>query len=306
MKVSVITPTYNGVNKLPAIFKALEAQSFNGFDVLVVIDGSTDNTLDVLHELKTELNFKIIEQENRGRASVRNKGAETATGDLLIFFDDDMLPETNCIEEHIAHHKIYEQSLMSGAQIDDIKKAVAPFQKYKCYLSEKWAEPLRKYEGSPLPLTHLHLTAANFSIPKKLFEQLGGFDEKLKDNEDLDLAIRAHQLGYPVYYRHSAFAWHRDYPTCKSFIKRQREYKVYHNYAKLNNKEAYKNLPRFSEKESQHSFFKKIFYSFWKGGIWVSLTDKGFFNWLPKTWQYNIYNWIVYANVEIEDSKNQG
>jgi glycosyltransferase involved in cell wall biosynthesis len=302
MKISVIIPTYNGANKLPNILKALEKQSFKEFEVLVVVDGSTDNTVAFLRSYKNEfLHFEFFVQKNKGRASVRNKGAEKAKGDLLIFFDDDMMPVSNCIQEHIQHHQTHEASLLSGAQIDDIKKATTPFQKYKCHLSNIWAQPLLQLEDRPLPLERLHLTAANFSIPKNIFLQLGGFDETLKDNEDLDLALRAYQKGFSVYYRHSAFAWHDDFPSCKSFIKRQKEYRVYHEYSRENKKEVFGGISRFSKEK--HPFWKKMFYSFWKFNWWVTLADKGFLGWIPKKIQYKIYDWIVFAQLIKADAK---
>jgi GT2 family glycosyltransferase len=184
---------------------------------------------------------------------------------------------------------------MSGAQIDDLKKAASPFQKYKSFLSNQWAEPLLAYEGKPLSLEKMHLTAANFSIPKNIFQQLGGFDEGLKDNEDLDLAIRAFHKGFNIFYCHSAFAWHDDFPSCRSFIKRQREYRIYHDYVSQYKKEVFGNISRFSKEKL--SFWKKMFYAFWKFNCWVVLTDKGFFGWVPKKIQYKIYGWIVHAQL---------
>jgi glycosyltransferase involved in cell wall biosynthesis len=296
MKVSVIIPTYNGAKKLPNILKALEKQSFKEFEGLVFVDGSTDDTIAFLKTYSSEfLHLQFFVQENRGRASVRNSGAEKATGELLIFFDDDMSPLPNCVQEHVTHHQTHTATLMSGAQIDDPKKAITPFQKYKCYLSNKWAGPLLQFKDKPLPLERLHLTAANFSIPKNIFHRLEGFDETLKDNEDLDLALRAYQKGFPVYYRHSAFAWHDDFPSCKSFIKRQKEYRVYHEYSRENKKEVFGGISRFSKEK--YPFWKKMFYSFWKFNWWVTLTDKGFLGWIPKKIQYKIYGWIVFGQL---------
>ena len=230
LKVSVIIPTYNGRHRIDNLLECLVRQTIKSFETIIVIDGSADGTKGYLNKKAIEIDLKVYSQENKGRAVVRNTGSSLATGDLLIFFDDDMRPEPNCVEQHLLHHQQHSNSLMSGAQIDDPLKATSPFQKYKCYLSKKWAEPLLQFEGRPLPLEQMHLTAANFSIPRLLFQELGGFDEQLRDNEDLDLALRAFHKGYSVYYRHSAFSWHDDFPSCRRFIERQAEYKTYHKY----------------------------------------------------------------------------
>lgn len=299
MKVSVIVPTYNGANKLGGILNALKKQTYKDFELVVAIDGSTDNSMEVVQGFQDSFNpLKIIQQKNKGRAAIRNFGASQAMGSLLIFFDDDMRPKENCLEQHILHHAKLPGTLMTGEQIDDIDLAITPFQKYKCFLSNKWAEPLRQIEDKALPLEKLHLSAANFSIPKFIFQKLGGFDEQLKDNEDLDLATRAYHKGYDVYYRHSAFAWHDDFHSCKSFIKRQAEYIFYHNYVRINKTEVYSNVPRFSKEPAKLSFFKKLFYSFWGLGWWVTLVDKGLLGWLPQKLQFRMYDWIVYAQLQ--------
>ena len=117
--VSVIIPTFNGAHKLANIFKALKAQTFSDFELVVVVDGSNDNTKEVLDQYKKEFqNCKVIYQQNGGRAKVRNAGAKEAGGDLLIFFDDDMLPEPDCVAIHFQHHEKFSGSILMGTQID--------------------------------------------------------------------------------------------------------------------------------------------------------------------------------------------
>jgi glycosyltransferase involved in cell wall biosynthesis len=301
MKVSVIIPTYNGAFKLPGILNCLLRQTYKDFEVIVAIDGSTDDTLKVVVSFKLLFHsFKAIHQENKGRAAIRNNGAQQATGDLLIFFDDDMRPQSNCIEAHIRHHQAHPLTLMCGAQLDDPEKAVTPFQKYKCHLSNNWTQHLEK-QSQPLVLDEMHLTAANFSIPKDLFHELSGFDEALKDNEDLDLAIRAYRKGYLVHYNHAAFAWHDDFHTCASFIKRQKEYIKFHKYVAMNKKEIYSGITRFDE-EMNSSVIKKTFYSIWRPDWWVRLVDNGALAFLPPKFQFKIYDWIVHAHTELAKS----
>src|SRR6187397_1060160 len=93
MSTSVIIPTYNGAHKVVNVLRALEQQTHLPDEVVVVIDGSTDNTAELLRTNTFKLpSLRIIEQPNGGRAQVRNRGAKEASQDLLIFFDDDMRP----------------------------------------------------------------------------------------------------------------------------------------------------------------------------------------------------------------------
>lgn len=218
-KISVCIPTYNGEKKIVNIINALEQQSIQDFETIIGIDGSTDNTQNILESLHPKLNnYRFISSENGGRAKIRNTLANSAQGDLLIFFDDDMRPTKDCIELHLNHHQKIKDSILVGAQIEDLTKCTNDIQQYKAHLSRKWL-PFTKEK-----LNYPFITAANFSISKKLFSSLNGFNERLTDAEDYDLAIKAFENEIEIYLDPKIIAWHDDLITFRSYIKRQREY----------------------------------------------------------------------------------
>lgn len=295
MNVSVIIPTYNGAHKLPAILDAIKSQNIRPFEVIVVVDGSTDNTLQVLKDQqRTMPELIIIEQENRGRAAVRNRGAEEAKGDLLLFFDDDMQPLNDCINVHLAHHLHVSDSVLTGAQIDLKGKDRSDIQKFKSSLSSKWSKPLEVMKNNPLAKDQVFITAANFSIGKKLFFRLGGFDERLLDTEDFDLAVRAIKDGVKLFYNSQAFAWHNDPITCATFIRRLRQYaKAHKRLVELKpwiREEGYMR-PLEIPKGWRKNLFK-LFTQPW----WIKVVDEGRFKYLPKPVRYKLYDMIITSN----------
>ncbi|MBW3545181.1 MAG: glycosyltransferase family 2 protein, partial [Bacteroidetes bacterium] len=158
MKVSIIIPTYNGAHKITTVLKALEQQTYYDFETIVVIDGSTDNTLDILNGLNPRLKeFSYQFQSNMGRAAVRNTGAKAAAGDLLIFFDDDMRPEPDCVEKHVNHHQQLAGTIAVGRAQEDKRLCQTDFHFYRAHLSEKWTQPLLLQQG-PLPESIIYLT----------------------------------------------------------------------------------------------------------------------------------------------------
>lgn len=292
MTVSIIISTYNGAQKILNIIKALEQQTVQDFETIIMNDGSSDDTEKIISDYPHSLKkLKVISQSNQGRARVRNNGAEIATGDLLLFFDDDMRPLPTCVEEHIKFHKKNTSSFMTGGLGEDLAKCTTDIQRYKSYLSVKWVKELKEWNG-PLVQENLFLTAANFSTSKQLFETTTGFDERLNDAEDWDLAIRAYKQNIPIYYHHKAFAWHDDFITCKSYIKRQKEYRSFHQklltlkpdlYQEFNNRQTLK-----------PTGLKKIIYTFFNSSFWTSSIDH--FNWLiilPQKFRYNVYDLII-------------
>jgi len=172
LTISVIVPTYNGAHRILNVLRALENQTVNDFELIVAIDGSNDDTLTVLNTSNFSFkNFRIIEQPNKGRASIRNLGAKNADGDLLIFYDDDTRPTNDSIEKHVEFHRSHQNCLCGGIAIEDPAFCKTDIQKYKRHLSLKWTA---KYQQglNKLNRENLFLTAANFSIPKSIFDKL--------------------------------------------------------------------------------------------------------------------------------------
>src|SRR5689334_11983442 len=132
MEVSVIIPTYNGERKISRLLDALLRQTVKEFRVIVVVDGSKDNTVSILESYKSKFReFIVIVQENKGRATVRNRGAQAARSELLIFFDDDMEPFPDCVERHVNFQKKHEDSILCGYPIEIPAADKTDIQNYK-------------------------------------------------------------------------------------------------------------------------------------------------------------------------------
>ena len=295
IKVSVIIPTFNGAQKLPFILNSLGKQTHLAEEVLVVVDGSTDNTYDVLEKHKESTkNLRIIYQENKGRAAVRNKGANEASGHLLVFFDDDMLPLPDCLEKHVAHHLAHPKSILTGGLSEVIDKTSKDILKYRHFLSLKWNEELRTDQNGKLQDGYLFLMAANFSIAKDTFLRLSGFDERLNDAEDFDLAVKAFKSGVPLYFKKDVFAWHNDKITCASYIRRQRQYALAHQ--KLINIKPWLAEETFMERPSLPKGWRKIIFKLFLHKIWIKAVDKDKFKRLPQKLRYKLYDLVITSN----------
>jgi glycosyltransferase involved in cell wall biosynthesis len=295
MNVSVIVPTYNGAHKIKNVLGAIEIQTYKPYEVIVIIDGSSDETAAILSSSNFNFNrFKIIEQANGGRAKVRNRGAHEASGDLLVFFDDDMRPAPECIFHHVKHHRNQPVSILTGSQIEEIYHDASDIFRFKAFLSRKWSEAYNCKKGEPLTEQQIFLTAANFSISKQTFNLLQGFDERLTDAEDFDLAVRAFNRGIPLYVDLDAHAWHDDKVTCASYIRRLRQYYAAHQMLSELKPELYsknKFLPA-APRGYKHHIFKLFAYDFW-----VKLVDQNrILKIIPRLWRYKLYDLIITAN----------
>lgn len=98
MKITVFTPTYNRANLLPRLYESLKKQSFNDFEWLIVDDGSTDGTCDLVDGWikEKQIDIRYYYQENGGKHRAINRGAQLANGEWFFIVDsDDYLPDNS-------------------------------------------------------------------------------------------------------------------------------------------------------------------------------------------------------------------
>jgi glycosyltransferase involved in cell wall biosynthesis len=297
MKISVIIPTYNGANKIFRLLDSLSIQTLIPDQIIIVIDGSSDGTYELLLNYHNNFinsnNLKIIRQSNKGRSITRNTGANHASHELLIFIDDDMILDINFISAHFTHHSIYKNSLVTGPTVNLTSNS--PFDKFRNMLSHRWSSEFNKYDNLPLPKNITYLTAANFSILKFNFVKLCGFDEQLKDAEDFDLAYRAILANYNIFYLHNAYALHSDNINFSNYIKRFRDYKSSHQILRNSKYELYKDHPIL--KIYDPSLSKKIIFSFFSNIFFIKLMENNLFlSLFPQFILNKLYDLILTSN----------
>ena len=246
-----------------------------------------------LKEENWKLYIKWIEQANSGRAAARNKGAEIASSDILLFLDDDTIPESNVVFRHFQHHQ-EGNSVLVGNHPVIASKSDHDFQKFRQYLSKKWLRKLPSTTEQPIPADRPFLTAAHFSIKKSLFNELGGFDQRLSDSEDFELAIRLIKRNNPIYFDRKLIAVHFDNVDLKGYIARLREYK------KANDELLAKGDENPLIRNKYHSYndiniFKKVTYGMLCRNTVLSIVDRSpqWIKIIPLQLRFKIYDLLI-------------
>lgn len=98
-KISVIVPVYNSEKYLKECLDSLQNQSLKDIEIIVINDGSTDNSENIIKTYLDDSRFKYLKQENQGQAVARNKGLEIACGEYISFIDSDDYIDLNMFEE---------------------------------------------------------------------------------------------------------------------------------------------------------------------------------------------------------------
>jgi glycosyltransferase involved in cell wall biosynthesis len=128
-KVSVVTAAYNGIRTIDQTIASVRAQDYQNWEMVIVDDGSTDGTGEVVASIK-ESRLKLIRQENQGRSAARNRGITEAQGDYLLFLDADdwLLPKA--LSQHVTFLEArpeYAVSVADGFFCDDDGARIASF-----------------------------------------------------------------------------------------------------------------------------------------------------------------------------------
>ena len=184
----MVTPTHNKVELLERTLHSLDRQDlpWSDYEVVVIDDGSTDGTARFLRDYRPNHGWKAVRQEqNRGRAAARNRGLAHASGDLVVFLDDDMELATGFLRAHREFHEARAHSAGVGNVVMHPDLDVAPIDRY---MSTRGAQKIR--ERGPLPWKYF--STNNASVMREDLMAIGGFDENFVHYgfEDLELAWR--------------------------------------------------------------------------------------------------------------------
>ncbi len=181
--VSTIIPAYNAQDFIAETIESALAQTHAEHEIIVVDDGSTDQTCEIVQSFGDRV--CLIRQENAGPATARNKGAAMASGEWLAFLDADDLWTSEKLERQLT------VTAMNGVQIVYTDRENIGHCEHVSKLQSNDVE-LREGDIFEALLLGNFITQSSVLIARKLFEDLGGFDESpdMKAVEDWDLWIR--------------------------------------------------------------------------------------------------------------------
>lgn len=223
--ISIVIPTYNGAEKLPGTLMALKNQTLTDFEIIIIVDGSTDNSPEILERFSGDFKYlRIVMQENRGRANARNTGVLHAASKKIIFIDDDIMLGEDNIENHLRFITQNPSSILIGypAPSDQgIKDDPFLYYRYAQLTRVK-----KKFPESIFQISYSNYTFTTqiLSLTKDTFYNIGQFDERLTDSEDLDFSLRAMHAGYHIFCNPILYSVHNERSDLNDTIKRQYQY----------------------------------------------------------------------------------
>ena len=208
--VSVVIPAYNAVATLGRCLAALSAQSRSPDEIIVVDDGSTDDTA----ELARRYGVRVVRQANAGPAAARNAGARAAHGDLLLFTDADCAPAPDWVERLVA---TFSDSTVSGAK--------GVYQTAQTELVARFVqiEYEDKYDRMRGQERIDFVDTYSAAYRRDLFLQAGGFDTAFPTAsvEDQEFSFRLAQAGHRLVFVPDARVAHLHDRTLVEYVRRK-------------------------------------------------------------------------------------
>ncbi len=194
--LSVAIASYDRREKLARALGALARQSLpaRSFEVIVVLDGSTDGSAERVRSLELPYRVTVLEQENRGLAASRNRGARNASHPVVVFLDDDVVADPGLLAEHArAHAEAPAPHLVLGAYPPVIRDR----EPWSLFLRAWWEDHFRRKGEAEHVWSFVDFCDGNCSMPRTLFHETSGWDEDFRGGrrQDWEYAIRLFSRG---------------------------------------------------------------------------------------------------------------
>jgi glycosyl transferase family 2 len=194
--VSVITPAFNAAGFIRDTLDSIRAQTFDDWELLVIDDGSSDATVEIVEEYRErDRRIKLLRQENRGPSAARNEGMRNASGTFVTFLDSDDTWEPEYLASQLDVFRLYPDT--------DLVTGVARYRG-----GSRDRRPMRPFTPGHPVLSLRDIIADDTAVfimtifRRTVFEAIGGMDEAQWRSEDYDFWLRAAVAGF-VFRRNS-------------------------------------------------------------------------------------------------------
>jgi glycosyltransferase involved in cell wall biosynthesis len=222
----VIVPTYNRLPILKKCLSALEGQTLAAkeFEVIVIDDGSSDGTEQLLTQYRPPFRFQYLRQKNSGTGAARRNGVAHATGEYLLLMNDDTICDRDLLKQHLQVQRAYPGERWAVLGNFEYPAAARQRALTRYFCVEPFMFPQVSMEEG-CPYGYSHFITCNLSVHREAVVEVGSFDSIYKLSEDTEMGLRLYERGYRVLYHPDAHSFHDHLPyPARNLIRRARVY----------------------------------------------------------------------------------
>ncbi|HET9083303.1 MAG TPA: glycosyltransferase, partial [Candidatus Limnocylindrales bacterium] len=211
--ISVVLCSYNGARVIDRCLRGLAEQDYPDYDVIVVDDGSTDETATIA----SGYDVTLVRTPNQGLSAARNEGLARARAEIVAYIDDDAWPDRDWLRYLAWTFVTTDHAGVGGPNLpppDDGRVAglvaLAPGGPLHVLRTDTEAE---------------HIPGCNSSFRTEHLRAIGGYDPRFRTaGDDVDVCWRLHEQGWSVGFSPGAMVWHHRRPTIRGYLRQQRGY----------------------------------------------------------------------------------
>lgn len=179
MKISIVIPTYNRAHIIEPAIKSILKQTLTDWELIIVDDGSTDNTAEVIEKYLSDSRVNYIQKENSGAAESRNVGVANATAEVITFLDSDDEAEPHWLQTMAERMEQDRADLVCCG----LSRLDADGKIIEVKMPKKQSA---LFNGITCKITN----GGSYMLKKPIFKEIGGFDKDLQAGQHTELAMR--------------------------------------------------------------------------------------------------------------------
>ena len=196
-KISIVIPLYNKENCILRTIQSVISQTYADYELIVVNDGSTDNGVNVV-KAYPDSRIRIINKENGGVCSARNRGIREAKGEYIALLDADDLWDIKYLDEQLRMINDFPEAAMWSINYAETRNGKI-VRRVSTGLPEGYRGYVEHYFEMPERVSDLFHPSSTI-IRREMFDKVGMFDERIKYAEDSDMWFRINALYKTAFY----------------------------------------------------------------------------------------------------------
>ena len=232
LRCSAVVTTWKRPAQVKETLESLMCQSYPNAEVIVVCDGEDAEVRSIAHSFRQNRPIRwVFHTENLGPSAARNTGAREATGDVVLFLDDDVVADSELITSHMGHHQTAspDRRLAVCSVVREDRRTQLSSYIEEC-LHTKWIRTLEDcaatlrasgIDSIGKKIERIIWLGLNCSIRRDLFLSSGGFNERLRaSNEDMELGLRLYRSGVEFIFEPRQLLTHRNSKELRGYFEK--------------------------------------------------------------------------------------